>query len=1666
MRLRKITKIILVTVASLLTIFFALYVLIQLPPVQTYIVRQIAGSLSSALHTTVSVEKVKLKFFKTASLTNVYIEAQNGDTLLHAGKLDASISLFSLFNKTLRFNEISIFDTYLQFKRKSNDPDFNFQFIIDHFTSDEPAPGKSWSIDMSKLKISSSSIFIDDQFSGQNLFTGIGSLIIYIDRFDTDTRIIDIRQLGLGDSEVIIRQSPSEVTTTIIDSTTGFIFPKTGWTFNVDQIRLDENEILYKIERTAKTQHLNFKDLHLKNFSFFADNFHWGEAEISAKIIQTSFQDQSGFILQDLAGDLVMSPDDISVTNLHIGTPHSVINNQTRITFPDVSKGQSYSDSIYVVANFNDSKLDYQDLKLLIPDFYKIPYINTELKEKINISGTVEGYLHNFDLNQLKIGAKNLVDINLSGTIEHISNPDKLKFSLDVRQFHTSYDAIRKLTKDISISPGIAHWKDFKLSGMFKGSLDNIRGSQVRLYTGSVTQFEGDFDIKGLSHPETALFNVNVRDLRSVSEDLKGFSLNPLPPALDSLGQFYYAGTFNGTIRDFALDGRLASDAGSMNTDVKMTFNQDYTDASYSGDLMLDSFDLGKVLSIPELGHFSIDINIFGSGLNAEVLRATVLGEVQELVYNDYHYRDLLIDGRFDKRQFAGSASIDDPNIAFDFEGLVNLHDSMSRFRFRASIDTLNFKALGFLPTQLAMKGYLESDFSGSSADNMKGRILGIRLLFSNLTDEYLMDSLLLLSDFSQQNKRSLEIHSDLINGTMEGDFSLAGLAGFFRNYTNKYFPIDLRSPLNDTLSTFRNDSLWAATNFQEFNFNLDVHHGERLAGLLIPEIEKIDTIKLSGDVNSSINIIQINGYVHEIIYDGMSFGPVTITSQGDEQSFDNVVTVSNVHITDGIEFPFIHFDVGMSNDSAYIGLIMEDISDTIQEKLNLAALITADDQQYHMLLNNSMVLNGRDWQINPDHDISFKNGQFFVRNLNIKYDEQLLALSTIDLKPTDDIKSAFSIDFENFELSEVSQLLEVKDAFYDGEVNGNFTLRTLDNTVNYLADLTLNDLTLQDERIGNLVIKSQQRSKDILDVLVRLDGGISGLDIRGTYNRANSEIDIQGEIDQLEMKSLDPFLGKYITKSDGKISGRVKLGGTSSVPVVDGNFELEKISTLINYLQARYTFVNEDIEIRQNKMNFRDFTLLDQNANSATINGEIDFKLIQDPGLSLNFKTSRFLVLNTPANSKDFFYGKLFVEADVDINGSLSQPNLLVNAKALDSTDFVLQPLISEAQIRQEDFIIFANPEDYESDTSISLQDFYQSARYNFDISANIECTEDAQLTIVIDPATGDKLVCRGNGNLAIEIAPDGSPKILGNYIITEGQYAFNFQRVLKRTFEIDPGSRVDFVGDIFKSRFDISATYSVQTSTYELIRNQSTLNAAEESRSRQRSKVDVKLKLTGTLEQPNAKFDLAINDASGNGLTSSVSSKLAQLREDESGMNKQVFGLLIFNSFIAEEQTTNSSLLADASQSVILSSVSNILSNELNRLAKRYIKGVDLDFGVDSYSGRFEEGSGVVTELKVGLSKRLLNDRLTIKLGGNVQFENNDNINLVNNQNSTFSGDFILEYKLSPDGNYNLRFFQVLSNQENLFDPGVNYSETGVSLFFSKSFNSKKYQLQLDEQ
>ncbi|NND08975.1 MAG: AsmA family protein [Saprospiraceae bacterium] len=1666
-RIRKFGRYLLFGVGALLLMPMLLYLSIQIPTVQNVVVHKLTGFLSKKLDAEVSVDQVKIKLFKTASLDGIYLEDLNGDTLLHISELDIDLGLFNLFRKEIEIDHLALRNSKINLKRLQGDSTFNYEFILDAFSkNDQDTSRSAWKLGIGKVELDDLFFSQLDEIDSSHLVADLVRLRVYVDEINLPERKLALNQIG-GSGTMIKYEYWSEVPAvdTLSQRAAPARFPGTSWDIALKQLRLEDGGFVFAQRHADRNEeHVDFRNLDLDIGHLFLDELVWSAEQLDVVLRRASLTDHSGFAIKNVKATLYINPEMLHINDFQAETPYSAIESNTALDFNSFSDLSQFSDSVYITAYFDDAQIGLADLNYLLPVLQEQRFFNNKLKEIIRIDGGVKGTLSELNIDHLKIEVPNHLNLAANGQVTDLTG-EQIDFDIALTDFSTSYDALRSLTKDVALPEGIAPWGDFDLTGDFKGSINDLYGRDIQLKTSGVTGFIGDFRIRGLPMVDQAVFDLEVDALRSISQDLDGFVDGGMPDAVDSLGAFFFRGDFHGTFREFTVAGDFISEAGDVSTNFDIKFAPDYTDAIYSGDISTDSFDLGKILADEHVGFLSMDVYSYGQGLNESNLKTVVIGDVEHLDLLGYAYEGLELDGRFDKKQFSGHAEISDENIDFDFEGVISLSDSISKFRFKSRVDTINFKALNLLDTELGLSARLRSDFRGPDLYSMDGGIKATGLSLSNLTHSYRIDALDITAEMVPGEGREIKIESDILDGFIKGDFTIGDLPSMMKSYVNNYFPIngiDSVVVATDSLFSEQEDTILPD---QSFAFELSLINTQPVIALVALDLQVLDTVLLSGGMNASTREMSLDGYLGRLEYGSISLGPINLRSRGDEHMLDNVLEVKDTRLSGDIHFPYLYADALLENDSAYFSILLEGDRDSFPEKLGLAALLVREQDLYSATLNDVITLNNKTWQVNPQNRIQFKDNYLSISDLTMSHSDQVIKFFSKD-RVEDKDYTPIGVYFEDFRVREISDFLDLQDATYDGDLNGELVLQDVTRKVSYLADLAVKDLTFQDELVGDLTISSEQKSEQRIDLMVKLEGGISGVDLRGTYNPQSSAIDIQGEVDRLRLKNLDPFFRDYIEQSEGEISGLIDIQGTTKLPQINGSIELENVSTIIDYLQGRYTLDNEELEIRQNEILFEDFTLTDPEDQSAKINGKIVIESVDEYSLSLKATTDKFTILNTSLKDNDLFYGKLVVRANVDISGTSAKPILDMNVRTLTGTDLAIRPLSYEASFQQEDFIIFANPDDYMLDTTVSIQDLYKLSEYGIELTANLELTPSAKLTIVVDPTTGDKLVCRGSANLTVDVTPQGNLSILGNYSITEGQYAFNFQRVLKRTFEIEPGSTVSFIGDPLKSRFDITARYSVSTTTYELIRNQSTLSPAEESRSRQRRQVFVKLDLEGNLEDPEAKFDIVLSENSGAGVTSSVSSKLLQLREDESSMNKQVFGLLIFNSFIAEEQSVGAaSLIADAGQSAILTSVSNLLSNELNRLAKRYIKGVDLDFGVGSYSSAFDDENSLITELQVGLSKSLLNDRLTVKLGGNVQFDNSSREDLAANQNSTFSGDFVLEYKLTGDGDYRLRFFQSLSNEENLFEAGTNYSETGVSVFFTRSFNSKKYQLQIEE-
>ncbi len=1644
-------------------VILLLWLLLKVPAVQNATADYVTRSLSKALKTEVAIDEVSFKLFKEIRLHGFLIRDLRNDTLLSVAEAHLDLKHFNWWNRDVFFQNIEVSGFQLHLDDGREGTPANYQFLMDYFETDTSNSTRTpWSFGLAKLKLSNGQFERQNEAQGNDLEVKIGQLLFYPEDINLEESKIAVRQLALSESDLIFHQGRLSDRSLAPRHDTIYaplVFPDLGWALTVKQILIENNKVLYVDQNYPHLKNrLDFNHLHADEINLFASDFTWTDSQISAEVKSGHFTDAGGFVLDDFSGKLSMDTNQINLNNIVFKTPLSELQNSTKLIYSTFSDLRDFTNLVDVHSNFAEGRIAFEDLNYLVPGFQEATYINTELDAEIDLQGTVTGTINALNFRDFSAGIDHLLRLRLDGGIRNLSHPTDLAFNANVRQLSTSYAALETLTRNAELPEAIRPWGTFDFEGVLEGTLDDLTANNVKLQTGSVTGFQGDIKIKNLTHPTQRSFALNVDALKSTSSDLAGFSIEPFPPAFDSLGVFYYQGSFNGTIQDFRAKGDLVSEAGKVQTDIMFNFLEDFSDATFSGDIAMDSFDLGRILADTNVGALSLEVNIFGSGLDFDHLRATVLGSVQELEYRNYLYRDLNVDGRFIQRKFVGNASVADPNLGMRYEGVVNFADSSARFKFDLNVDTINFMALNLSPQPLGMRAFVSSDFYGNDFNSMQGEVFISDLILNNAFNHHLTDSIYIFSDNEQANARKLKIRSPHFIADVDGSFTPAELPALFVSIFDQYFPFSAEAIAQS--DSIRQNSNGIDADPQSFDFQFKLLEAGGFLSIFSPSFTLLDSLTLEGHLNTSDGSSSLFGYLHQLEFNEMSVGPASLTSIGDGDVLDNVLTVNNAQVNENLQFPFLYMDATLLNDTAYVSSVFQD-EVTGGEKLSFAGMASHIGNAYKLEFNRAFTLNDETWEVDPANAILFGKGDLSIDQLSLARDSQSLKIQSRDLA-WDGVTAPIDLVFSDFELKEVGSFLSIEDLFYEGKINGKVTLQDLSTDIKYLADLKLNDLTLKEEEVGDLVIQSRQRTKDVVDILVRLEGGKSGLDIRGNYNLATANISLKGEVDRLSLSAIDPFLEGTIHESEGEVSGLLSIDGSLDAPTINGNIELDEISTIFDFLQGRYSIENENITIDNNRISLDGVVVLDPEGNRAELNGYALYRGFDDTKLAIDLKSDKFQILNTTYRDNDLYYGQIFVDADVQIAGEALAPKFIVNAKTLAGTKFYMQPLGDEFSYAQENFIIYANPADFEEDTTLSINDLYTINTNGIDLTANIVLTPEAELEIIIDPLKGDKLVCHGNADLSVEISPQGVVNVLGSYSITEGSYDFNFQKVLKRNFTIEPGSSVNFIGDPLRSRFDIEAIYPVKTTTYELIRNQSTLSATEENLSRQRSDVEVKLNLRGDLERPEASFDIDIPNARSDAVSGSVISKLNQLRENEADMNKQVFGLLILNSFIAEEQATGADLIADAGQSAFLGSVSSLVSNELNKLAKRYIKGVDLDFGFDSYSNTSD---ALVTELEVGLSKRLLNDRLTVRLGGNFQFDNQEDFDLVSQQNATFSGDFILEYKLSPSGNYNLKFFQALSNEENVLSPGANYSETGVSLLFTKSFNSKRYLLQLEE-
>lgn len=1219
------------------------------------------------------------------------------------------------------------------------------------------------------------------------------------------------------------------------------------------------------------------------------------------------------------------------------------------------------------------------------------------------------------------------------------------RYEMNYRNFHDFNDYITKVNMKASLKPSTVSSLDIgyfanilnqypinvSLKGNMTGTVDFMKATDIELHA-SQTNFIGDATITGLPDIEQTLFDVHAKRLKTSGPDL-----NRLIPqtkvdgiAWNELKNIEFSGDYTGHVDDFRAKGDLVTSLGNGRVDVNMNFKSKIT--KYDGYVKTDNFQLGKLIQQSTLGKISIDGTIVGQGFDLNDLDAKVNASVSYIEFDNNAYHDITINGLVSRKKFDGIFISQDPNLALNFNGKLDLSGKQPTYNFNSRFIKFNLQKIGLTKEPVIGSGMATLNFTGDNIDNFLGSAVLKNLVIESKGKRLEMDYAMLEST-QREGRKQLRLTSNLADAILDGKFNISQLPSGFQLYLYHYLPEYIPRP-----SKFQD---------QAFTFDIQLKQIDTFVKMFAPDFQGGNQIWVNGDLNTYTQQFSMDATVPSFGYREFMLDSLVIIGAGDFNSLDLNANSRALTYNNDVIVPSFQLSSSMAHDTASLTINTQSINSVLgQASLSCKATALNSNLYVHVLPSN-MIINNMAWNFNSDHDLVFGE-RMYVKDFRIETGPQQIVINTRN-DQTDDLVA----ELENIDLENISEIINIHGPRYVGHLNGKIEVVDFMNHPFVSASLFTNDfLRINQDTVGTVRTNVQY---DVERKLLKINPGTSITrneshgTVEGFVNASDSTIHIVTDVQKLSISFINQFLSDYIQNIRGYASGNVYVDGSLSNPGVSGKIDLNDASLKVLFLGTTYFIDQARFNFNNRKIEMDDITVRDERKGnySGNVKGYISHQNFKDFYLNFSVKSNNLLCLNTGEYDNELFYGYVPASINAKLTGMMNDVTVDIDAKPLKGAAFHL-PINSTGDASTYDYIRFARIGRNQEEEKEEIKD----PTY-VKLNMNIDATPDADVFIILDKNTGEQIIARGNGAISLNVDLGNSIEMFGAYQITEGKYLFNFRGLLAKEFVIDEGSRITWGGDALNASMQVKALYNLPNplSLYPLVSDQLESldnNDPDKLEAKKLYKTQIELQLKGFLSQPEITFDILQPDNKATGTP--AYNKLEQIRNDEKELVSQAGVLLLLGNFKASDGISNTAYGQGAISSVsdlISSAVSSEITNQFQNLTG--LKNISLNVNYKSTNSGLLDNTAGRDQFSVNVSANLLKDRIVVDFGNSLDVGKNANGTSTSN---FVGGDFKAQFLLSEDGRLRLNAYRT----NNLDVEGENFTKGGVGLSYKKVFNS----------
>ena len=1248
--------------------------------------------------------------------------------------------------------------------------------------------------------------------------------------------------------------------------------------------------------------------------------------------------------------------------------------------------------------------------------------------------------LHDFNISKLraeieragKVWSLSALLLRLPNTEINIAAAD---YNTDTGAYHAN---IKKSTiSTMLFEEYLPQLQSFRHSLCLSANISG-RGSEIEISSMEAETDDGglvlkltDAEISHGSNKANCQINLSNGTLKEVLTAFRGSDSG----VANRIGDIAYRGQLSQGNGGFGIDGVVETAAGVLS--LSGTMNSQAVRAS----LKTDGLDMKTITGNDDLGLLSADIKINGT-VAGDIRKSDFTAEIAapSLQYKGYTYHDILIDAAYSNSELSGHIVSKDINcnadLAFALADGIKADGEIAAFNPHALNLTKEYPNTTFSAT-------LSADVTGTDADTFTGCIGMEDVMMTSRSKSIAVDAIRLTAENASGNRR-LTLDSDFAHADINGRFTLSSL------YEDAVNAIKSRLPSVPGLP----DVHPSGDSHYTFDFTLD--NTSVLSSLISLPLELYKPLTANGSVDNKTGSVGIEVQAPSFAYNGSRYkdGQIVLSTPSDTMmckvfvsKLDDDGQHYNLHIDSEAAHNILSTSISWNNP----------FSSMFNGRLNTSTEFYRDSYgsaaAYVNINPSEVIVNDTAWQI-KESSVEWAEKKLRIADFTMRRGDQHIMISGVASKEPED---SITVDLHDVNVEYVLNAVDFDAVDFSGLASGKAVAKSLFSNPEAYAQITVKDFNFEHGNLGTLCADvNWNKDEKQIDITAHVEDGEKGtVEVDGYISPSRNYIDLGMKPENVNISFLQSFINGVMDSTEGRGSGELQLTGPLSAIQLLGWVSADA-RCHVHALHTDYELHRDTIYFVPDDILFNDVRLFDKYGNRVIANGGVHHKHLTRLTFDLRLKTDKVLAYETHTFGDEMFYGTVFASGDITMKGISGQVNISGDITPLDGSTFTYNAAVQN-YLNTQEFITFrdrrevgskhytlAPSQDVANDFKMptvsksaaggnAQDDDEKELTTNLYCDFNINVTQQGQVRVLMDARSGDMITLYGDGQLKATYYNKGKFGLYGTYDVDHGSYNMSIQNVIHKNFTFNPGSSITFVGDPYDAALSLKANYYVNNvSLSDLsIGNSFTKNTI---------RVNCLMNITGTPGAPLVSFSLDMPTVNAD-----EKSMILSLINSEEDMNQQVMYLLGIGRFYArgsnnaEQVDGNRDQTTLAMQSLLSGTISSQINNMLGRIInnKNWNVGANISTGDQGWNNAQYEGT---------VSGRMLNNRLLF----NGQFGYRDNVQTAN---TTFIGDFELQYLLLPNGNLSVKAYNQ-SNERYFTKSSLNTQ--GVGLLMKKDFSS----------